>query len=145
MRSGSSNEYKVSASTGISDPQTKMMTEIAILQSDTLMLTVAREMNLANNPEFLGVKGKVPHASLDDPAVRQETIHRLQSSLRIQLVPKTEIMRISYSSLSPKLSTDIVNKVVSDYIQRSYETRFASTQRVSQWLSGQLDDSESAG
>ncbi|RXH56009.1 GumC family protein [Granulicella sibirica] len=140
VRSGSSNEYKVSASTGISDPQTKMMTEIAILQSDTLMLTVAREMNLANNPEFLGVKGKVPHASLDDPGVRQGTIHRLQSSLRIQLVPKTEIMRISYSSLSPKLSADIVNKVVSDYIQRSYETRFASTQRVSQWLSGQLDD-----
>ena len=140
VRTGSSNEYKVSATTGGSDPSTKIFTEIAILQSDSLMLTVAREMNLANNPEFLGVVGKVPQRNLDDPAVRQSTVGRLQSSLRIILVPKTEIMRISYSSLSAKLSTDIVNKVVSDYIQRSYETRFASTQRVSQWLSGQLDD-----
>ena len=30
--------------------------------------------------------------------------------------------------------------LVADYIQRSYETRYLSTQRVSQWLSGQLDD-----
>ena len=55
-------------------------------------------------------------------------------------MPKTDIIRISYTSLNPKLSADIVNKVIADYIQRSYETRFASTQRVSQWLSSQLDD-----
>ena len=58
----------------------------------------------------------------------------------IVLVPKTEIINISYNSLNPKLAADIVNKVISAYIQRSYETRFASTQRVSQWLSSQLDD-----
>ena len=72
--------------------------------------------------------------------MRQSTVHRLQSNLHITLVPKTDIIRISYSSLNPKLSADIVNKVISSYIQRSYETRFASTQRVSDWLSGQLDD-----
>jgi capsular exopolysaccharide synthesis family protein len=60
--------------------------------------------------------------------------------LNIVLVPKTEIISISYSSLNPKLAADIVNKVSAAYIQRSYETRFASTQRVSQWLSSQLDD-----
>jgi succinoglycan biosynthesis transport protein ExoP len=141
VQTGSSNEYKVDAQAlGSGDPQTKMYTEIAILQSDTLMLTVAREMNLANNPEFLGIKGKAPHVSLDNPAVAQATIRRLQGSLHVTLVPKTEIMRISYSSLDPKLSADIVNKVVSDYRQRSYETRFASTHLVSQFLSTQLDD-----
>ena len=57
-----------------------------------------------------------------------------------QLVPKTDIIRISYDSLSAKLSADIVNTVIATYIQRSYQTRFDSTQRVSQWLSGQLDD-----
>jgi succinoglycan biosynthesis transport protein ExoP len=30
--------------------------------------------------------------------------------------------------------------LIQDYIQRSYETRFESTQRVSRWLSSQLDD-----
>ncbi len=143
VRSGSSNEYRVSAVQGYAAGDaaaSRMLTEVAILQSDTLMFTVAREMDLANNPDFLGGKAPMPRASLDDPAVRQDTVHRLQSSLRIMLVPKTDIIRIGYSSLSAKLAADIVNKVIAAYIQRSYETRFASTQRVSNWLSGQLDD-----
>src|SRR5216683_883921 len=141
VRSGSSNEYRVSAVPGYSnDTASKMLTEIAILQSDSLMLTVAREMDLSNNPAFLNAKGPVPHTSLDDAMVRQSTVHRLQSNMHIVLVPKTDIIRISYNSLNAKLAADIVNKVMSTYIQRSYETRFASTQRVSQWLSSQLDD-----
>ncbi len=141
VRSGSSNEYKVSAVEGYnSDTASKMLTEVAILESDSLMLSVAREMDLANNPDFLGVKGPVAHSDINDNAVRQSTVHRLQSELKIQLVPKTDIIRLSYASRSAKLSADIVNKVISDYIHRSYETRFESTQRVSQWLSSQLDD-----
>jgi len=141
VRSGSSNEYRVSAIQGYSeDTASKMLTEIAILQSDSLMLTVAREMDLSNNAEFLNKKGPLPHTSLDDGVVRQSTVHRLQSNLHIALVPKTDIIRISYTSLNSKLAADIVNKVIATYIQRSYETRFASTKRVSQWLSSQLDD-----
>ena len=142
VRSGSSNEYRVSAVQGYTGDSaaSRMLTEVAILQSDTLMLSVAREMDLANNPDFLCGKAPVPRASLDDPRVRQSTVHRLQSNLHINLVQKTDIVRISYNSLSPKLAADIVNKVIAAYIQRSYETRFASTQRVSNWLSSQLDD-----
>lgn len=141
VRTGSSNEYRVSAVQSMSgDTATRMMTEVAILKSDSLMLTVARQMDLANNAEFLGVKGPVPHSNLDDAAVRQSTVHRLQSNTKIELVAKTDIIRISYNSMGAKLSADIVNKIISAYIQRSYETRFASTQRVSSWLQSQLDD-----
>jgi len=143
VRSGSSNEFRLDAAQammGGTDTASKMLTEIQILKSDSLMLTVAREMDLANNPDFLEAKGPVAHKVLDDPAVRQATVSRLQQNLGIALVPKTEIINISYSSLNAKLAADIVNKVISAYIQRSYETRFASTQRVSQWLSSQLDD-----
>jgi succinoglycan biosynthesis transport protein ExoP len=142
VRSGSSNEYRLSAVQAIGgmDNTSKMLTEIEILKSDSLLLTVAREMDLANNPIFFDEKGPLPHSSLDDPTVRQTVIHTLQSNLDIVLVPKTEIISISYHNLNAKLAADIVNKVISTYIQRSYETRFASTQRVSQWLSSQLDD-----
>jgi capsular exopolysaccharide synthesis family protein len=141
VRSGSSNEYRVGAVTGYGgDTSSKMLTEIEILKSDTLLLQVAREMDLNNNATFLDQTGPVTHTSLDAPDVRQSTIHTLQSSLRVGLVPKTDIIRISYLSLSPKLSTDIVNKLISMYIHRSYETRFESAQHVSQWLSGTLDD-----
>jgi len=139
VRSGSSNQYRVTPGYDSADAN-KLMTEVAILSGDSLMLSVARQMNLNNNADFLDVKGPIPHTSLDDPAVRQDTIGQLQAGLSIQLVPKTDIIRISYDALNPKLATDIVNTVIATYIQNSFQTRFRSTQRVSQWLSGQLDD-----
>ncbi len=140
VRSGSSNEYKVSAVQGYAgDSGSRMLTEIEILKSDTLMLTVCREMDLSNNADFLERKGSVAHTSLDDGPTRQSTVHRLQSNLHVTAVPKTDIIRISYSSLNPKLSADIVNRVIQDYIQRSYRTRFESSQHVSDFLSGTLE------
>jgi capsular exopolysaccharide synthesis family protein len=122
------------------DPQRKMMTEVAILTSDTLLVNVARDLNLPNNQIFLASRTPVHGRSLDDPAVRQATIKKMKASLTVTLVPKTDIIRIGYSSLSPKLSADIVNTLIVDYIGRSYQTRYESTQNVSRWLSGQLDD-----
>jgi succinoglycan biosynthesis transport protein ExoP len=140
VRAGSSNEYRVSAVGEYGgDTSSRLLTELEILKSDSLMLTVCREMDLSNNVDFLEAKGPIPHTSLDDGVTRQDTVHRLQSSLHVALVPKTDIIRISYSSLSPKLSADIVNRVISDYIQRSYQTRFESSRRVSDFLSSTLE------
>ncbi len=144
VRTGASNEYRMSAVSQIvgGDTQTRLTTEVNVLQSDTLLATVARDLNLANDPRFFGRKPDAPptHFSIDDPAVRQSIIGKIRSSLRVALVLHTDIIRITFSSLDPKLSADVVNKIIAEYIQRSYETRYASTQRVSQWLSGQLDD-----
>ena len=142
IREGSSNEFKLSPTFdfGDDDPQRKTQTEIAIITSDTLMATVGREMNLANNSDFLGAKGPVPHSTMEEPQVRQNVVSTLQSNLKVSMVPKTDIIRISYSSLNPKLSADIVNHIVQDYIQRSYETRYTSTQQVSHFLTGQLQE-----
>src|SRR5580700_2847364 len=140
VRSGSSNQYRVSTVGEYGgDSSSRLLTELEILKSDSLMLTVCREMDLSNNADFLEKKGPVPHTSLDDGETRQDTVHRLQSNLHVALVPKTDIIRISYSSLNPKMSADIVNRVISDYIQRSYQTRFESSRRVSDFLSGTLE------
>ncbi|MEO6804965.1 MAG: polysaccharide biosynthesis tyrosine autokinase [Edaphobacter sp.] len=140
VRSGSTNEYRVSGPTGYgSDASSKMLTELEIIKSDTLMLTVCREMDLSNNADFLEQKGPVPHASLDDGETRQSTVHRLQSNLHVTVIPKTDLIRLDYSSLNPKLSADIVNRVIQDYIHRSYETRFESSRQVSEFLSGTLE------
>jgi len=141
VRSGSSDEFRVTPGSFFGDdPQRKMLTEGAILTSDSLLAKVARDLNLANNADFLGGKAPARHQNLDDPIVRDGVVGALQAGVRVSQVPKTSLMRISYTGLNPKLSADIVNKVISDYIQNSYESRFKSSQRVSQWLSGQLDD-----
>ena len=141
VRAGSSNEFKLDAVSAFDDdPQRKLQTEQAIITSDTLLATVARDLNLENDADFLGGKAPATHQTMEDPATRQNVVDTLQGNLKVTLVPKTDIMRISYSSLNPKLSAAIVNKLIDDYIDRSYQTRFNSTQHVSQYLVGQLDD-----
>src|ERR1700692_586865 len=84
VRSGSSNEYRVSAVGDYSgDSSSRLLTEIEILKRDSLMLTVCREMDLSNNADFLGVIGPVPHTSLDDGETRQNTVHLLQNNLHV--------------------------------------------------------------
>src|ERR1017187_1228409 len=140
VHDGASNAYKLDSESDYGgDSQTKMNTEVLILKSDTLMYTVASEMNLANNPDFYGAPGPIPHFSLDAPRVRANVVGTLQGALQVGLVPRSELIRISYSSLSAKLSADIVNAVVDAYIQRSYQTPAKQTTAVSNWLAHNLD------
>lgn len=115
--------------------------EMLILQSESLMLTVGREMDLANNPAFFGItKGTLPHRNIDDPGIRQAVVSQLLGSVKAANIPGTQILIISCVSANPKLSADIVNHVMDAYITRSYQSKYASTDRVSRWLSNQLSD-----
>ena len=140
IRSGSSNEYRVGATPSGGESTSKMPTQVAILKSDSLMLAVARDLNLANNPAFVGAKGQFPFRNIDDPIVRQGTIGALQADVNVEAVPKTDIIRISCTTMDPKLSSDIVNKLVEEYILRSFQSRNDATQRVSRFFAHQLDD-----
>ena len=141
VRPGSSNEFRIgNGSSGPQDLGTRLETEVAILQSDSLLLKVARELKLEDNPVFLGPKSTVTHVDPNDPAVQDWMIGFLRGGLSIGRVPKTELIAINFTSLSPELSARVVNTLINDYIERSFQTRYAATQRVSQWLSTQLDD-----
>jgi capsular exopolysaccharide synthesis family protein len=143
VHNGASNAYRVDTTDDYEDDsQTRMNTEVFILKSDTLLETVASEMDLVNNPDFWGTTGP-PHLSLDDPNVRANALGTLKSGLQVSLVLHTELIQISYTSPSAKLSADIVNKVVGAYIQRSLDVPASRTQKVSDWFSKQLDDLKS--
>ena len=141
VHSGASNAYRLDQSYDYSDDsQTRMNTEVLILKSNTLLTTVAQELDLVNNPDFMQAKGPMPHRSLGDPRVRNSVVGRLSSGLEVTLIPRTEMMKVTYTSLSAKLSADIVNQVVDAYIQQAFNVPYARTKMVSNWLSTQLDE-----
>jgi capsular exopolysaccharide synthesis family protein len=140
IRSGASNEFRV-GSVAPSGPETsRLPTQVAILKSDSLMLTVARDLNLANNQAFVGAKTAFPFRNIDDPNVRQSTIGTLQGDVSVESLPKTDIIRISCTTLDPKLSSDIVNKLVEEYRLRSFQSRADAAQNVERFFAHQLDD-----
>jgi uncharacterized protein involved in exopolysaccharide biosynthesis len=141
---GESEQYRVDATGGSGgiggdDIGTRLETEVAILQSQKLELQVARQLNLANDMAFLHSKRPVSGQRLDDPRTTLKILDIFSKSLQVKRVPKTELIAISFTSTSPELASNIVNTLVVDYIDRSYRVRFDSTQRVSGWLSGQLN------
>jgi capsular exopolysaccharide synthesis family protein len=137
IRSGSSNEYRVGTTPG-REAESQLPTEVAILKSDSLLLSVARDRNLANDPAFMGSAGR--YRNVDDPAVRHAVISALQRDVSVVAIPKTDIVRISCNTPKAQLSADIVNQLVHDYITHSFQSRADATKRVSDFFSTQLDD-----
>jgi len=123
-----------------------------ILQSDNLLITVARTLKLYKDPGFLGAKnakrlsafGANPAALsdevLDDPYVRNAILTNLRQHLTIARVPRTQMITISYVSKSPQLSADIVNALETEFIKNNFTAHYSSTKQVTNWLSGQIDD-----
>ncbi len=139
IRSGAASEYRVNA-TPLAEDTYDIPTQTTILKSDTLLLTVARDLDLPNNPQFTGVRGPAPHASIDQPTVRESTLAALQNDVTVAAIPKTDIVRISASTLDPNLSAEIVNNLIREYQRNSFQSRYNATKTVSNWLSTQLDD-----
>jgi len=140
IRSGSSNEFRVGATTVGSTGSSAIPTQLAILKSDTLLLSVARDLNLANKPDFMGAKGLMPFINVDDPNVRQTVIAILQGDIAVSTLAKTDIIHISCRTLNPQLSADIVNKLVDEYRLRALFASNDSSKRVSDFLSSSLGD-----
>jgi len=136
IRSGSSNEYRMGG--GAAGGDSRLPTEVAILKSNSLLLSVARDRNLANDPAFMGPSPR--YRNVDDPVVRQSVIGALQRDVNVGVVPKTDLVYISCTTGKAQLSADIVNQLVQDYIAHSFQSRADATKRVATFFSSTLDD-----
>jgi succinoglycan biosynthesis transport protein ExoP len=117
----------------------KIATEADILQSRTLYLQVAKELDLVHNPAFWGVK-KLKPQSLDDPKTREKLVRLMRKEIAVTHDPKDEIISASCTTVSPELSAKILNTLINDYVVDLFQMRYGSTQRTSKWLAGQLGD-----
>jgi len=138
IRSGASNEYKLSLTNGGQQEGTGLSTEVTIIKSNSLLLDVARDLNLANNPNFAGIPGQ--YQNVDDPQIRQKVVGMLQGAVSAGIIPRTDLVVIHANTSNPQLSADIVNKVISEYILRSFQSRADYTKRVADFFSNQLSD-----
>jgi uncharacterized protein involved in exopolysaccharide biosynthesis len=136
IRSGSSNEYRIGGTASAGD--SRLPTEVAILKSNSLLLSVARDRNLANDPAFMGPSPR--YQNVDDPVIRQRVVGALQRDINVGVVPKTDLVSITCTTGKAQLSADIVNQLVQDYIAHSFQSRADATKRVATFFSSQLDD-----
>src|SRR5271170_4695143 len=128
------------------DP-TELDTEVKILESDLLAEQVVRDLGLDRRPEFGGKTPALP-SSLDlapdplqaDTARTSGLLASFRGNLKVTLAPNTHIVEVHFRSPDKDLAASVVNKLMEDYTENNFKSRFDSTMQASDWLSKQLVD-----
>ena len=133
-----------------------METQVNILESDNLALSVIKKLNLEQNKDFKpsfnpigwalglispsGLKDPA-HASLDDsPARRTRLLRTFAKHLQVKQLPGTRLIAIAYTNSDPHVAAEVVNELTQSLLDYTYQTRNEATKRASSWLSVQLED-----
>jgi polysaccharide biosynthesis transport protein len=156
IQPGSASDLKESISTmlssGLSSLDEIMESDGEILQSERLLMDVIQTLHLQDNPVFLGGNPVVRtawfggrtypllHGDLNNPWVRQAVLKIMRKHLKVDRVPRTQMMSIAYESRSPDLSTSIVNTLESRFIEDNFQSHYNTTKEVSRWLDTQIED-----
>jgi polysaccharide biosynthesis transport protein len=156
IQPGSASDLKESISSmltsGVGTLDEIMESDGEILQSEKLLIDVARTLNLQNNTVFLGGRTTVStawfggktypllHGDLNNPWVRIAIVKNLRRHLKVDRVPRTEMMSIAYESRSPELSASIVNTLESQFIEDNFQSHYHTTEQVRKWLENQIED-----
>ncbi len=123
----------------------RLQAALKVLQSNTLALEVMDYLGLAQDAAFAGHWRQLSGSDSTDwpPPVRDHLQQRFQKSLSVELLPKTDIVVITFRAKDPQLAAAAVNIIVQKFRERSLRTSYQSASQVSDWLSKQLEDLKS--
>ena len=127
----------------VDSPELLVATDVSILQSDTLALSVIRNLDLNNRPEFAGKEAttsssNVPTTNSPRTLGREaQLLGIFHANLKVIPIPNTSIIEIRYSSPDPRLAAETANAVADTFIEQNIKARFESTMQAANWLSAQ--------
>ncbi|MGD0929525.1 MAG: polysaccharide biosynthesis tyrosine autokinase [Candidatus Korobacteraceae bacterium] len=125
-----------------SDPTIQLQSAVTVLQSNTVALAVMQQTKLAERTDFAGRWIQPPGTDVSalSPEVRDKLLLRFQKNLKVEIVPKTDIIAVAFRTKDPRLSAEVVNSIVSSYAERNFRSSYDSATQVSNWLSAQMED-----
>lgn len=134
-----------------------LQTQASILESDSLALSVVRDLHLTDNAEFrthtgilsnlFGGPGRLADAAqaapADDgmtPRQRTRVLDLFHKKLTVKAVPGTRLITVSFLSADPQLAAHVVNKLTAGLEDFNFATRRDATARTAQYLMNQLSE-----
>jgi polysaccharide biosynthesis transport protein len=119
----------------------RLQAAVKILQSNSLALDVMDQLALSQNKTFAGRwhQSRASRPAGWSAEMRDQLLQRFQKNLSVELVPKTDVIVITFRAKDPQLAAAVVNVVVEQFRDRSLRTSYESASQVSDWLSKQLE------
>ncbi len=124
-------------------------TQVEILKSENIGLSVIKDLKLTDDPEFAGSGGGLVGSILGlfaSPNVQSETgltrqaLATFLAKRTIARVGRTYVLDIGYTSLSPARSAEIANAIADAYIVDQLESKYQATRRASGWLQDRIKE-----
>jgi succinoglycan biosynthesis transport protein ExoP len=118
----------------LDDPEDRAAidTQIGILQTDALAMQVINDLHLDKNPDFVGGTGRTPN--------EDQLAALFHKSLKISKVKGTQLIRIQFRSINPRLAADVVNELAKAYLDQYYRNQFQASSQISDFLANQLKE-----
>ncbi|MBX3228109.1 MAG: polysaccharide biosynthesis tyrosine autokinase [Labilithrix sp.] len=107
-------------------------TQYRLIQSDRVLSTVARDLGLQNDPDFLGYR---PTA----PVPLEGAIGMVRGSMTVEPVKGSRLVYIKFKHGRPAQARRLSEAVARAYIAQNLEKMVSATGDTVVWLSGQLD------
>src|SRR6516225_3770869 len=129
--------------------------EIELVKSEPVALSVINDLGLAKGPEFSrpqGVFGVVlrfashffsaikPNKPLSEFEATRAALEVLSKNLAVKRVGVSYHLSIQYRSGNPNRAAQIANAIAEAYIAEQLEGKYDSTRRATQWLQGRIED-----
>ena len=131
-------------------------TEIEVLKSARIGLSVVKALKLTDDPEFVGSQTTffgalfrlifLPLSFGDDSAPTSEeaktgsALGRFLSNRNVTRVGDTYVLDISYTSLNPGRAAEIANGIADAYLTDKLDAKFQSSSRARRWLEDRVAD-----
>ena len=131
------------ADTAAADTERFLKTQVEILHSRSLALRVAQKLDLINSPRLYVAQGvRVPVAGTPDNTVEQRVVGLLRDNLEVTLPRDSRVVSLAYVSNDPKLSADISNAYVNEFIKSDLQRKFSSSAYARDFLANQLTETK---
>ena len=121
--------------------------QIEILKSDTIALSVINSLHLADDPEFGGPIENSTFFGLFHSSDKSSSSDRsrgalasFEKRLSASRVGISFVIEISFISNRPEKAAQIANAIIEAYINDQLEAKYEITRRANDWLQGRLGE-----
>ncbi len=123
------------------DMENYIATQVEILQSETLAFQTIKSLDLDRYPEFGGEPGaKIAAAPGESASPRPAILSAFLGRLRVRRVPNSQLVEVTFEGADPKLTAQIVNAHLQNYIEQNFRSKYDATTQASTWLSSELEE-----